>query len=233
LAAKPAQKADITTLPETFASKAKISDAAPTQAVPQPHEPWPDASQQPPSYPAYFFDAEYETLDKPSKPQVDVNMANIDAGEGSSGGGAEDKVLFESTMDKTFQRFADRLEQNPEQALRYEFGGTPLLYSTTDAVGKRLGGEGVGKVVVSGGDGSRMPRCDNCGAARVFEAQLTPHAITVLEEDEMSLEGMDWGTVLLGVCSKDCSPRDVSVGEAGYTEEWIGVQWEELAGLKK
>lgn len=136
--------------------------------------------------------------------------------------------LFESSMDKTFQKFADRLSQNPEQVLRYELAGTPLLYSTTDAVGKLLTPpSGAGKVTTSGG-ASRIPRCTNCGAERKFEVQLTPHAITVLEEEELSLEGMEWGTVIMGVCSKDCPSKDVEEGIVGYLEEWVGVQWEEL-----
>jgi pre-rRNA-processing protein TSR4 len=143
--------------------------------------------------------------------------------------------LFESSMDKQFQKFADRMAQNPEQILRYELDGTPLLYSTTDAVGKLLSpssGSG-GKISVAGGT-KGMPRCNNCGSERLFEVQLTPHAITVLEEQELSLEGMEWGTIILGVCSKDCVPRGVEEGQVGYAEEWVGVQWEEsLEGKKR
>jgi pre-rRNA-processing protein TSR4 len=55
----------------------------------------------------------------------------------------------------------------------------------------------------------------------------------VLEEDEdVGLEGMDWGTIILGVCSKDCMPRDTREGQVEYLEEWVGVQWEELAPKK-
>jgi pre-rRNA-processing protein TSR4 len=57
---------------------------------------------------------------------------------------------------------------------------------------------------------------------------LTPHAITELEAHEMSIDGMEWGTIILGVCSKDCKPADVPEGEVGYVEEWVGVQWEEV-----
>jgi pre-rRNA-processing protein TSR4 len=67
----------------------------------------------------------------------------------------------------------------------------------------------------------------------VFEVQLTPHAITILEEEEMSIEGTDWGTVILGVCAKDCSPSGTSDGQVGYVEEWVGVQWEEVEGGRK
>jgi pre-rRNA-processing protein TSR4 len=66
----------------------------------------------------------------------------------------------------------------------------------------------------------------------VFEVQLTPHAITELEAEEMSLDGMEWGTIIMGVCSKDCKPSDVAEGQVGYVEEWIGVQWEEVESKK-
>jgi pre-rRNA-processing protein TSR4 len=145
------------------------------------------------------------------------------------------KEAFESSMDKTFQKFADRLAQNPEQVLRYEFAGQPLLYSNTDAVGKLLApeqGDANGKVKVqASGSGNRsfVPKCTNCGAGRVFELQLTPHVIEELEVDEMGVDGMDWGTIILGVCSKDCNEKGKGDGEVGYVEEWTGVQWEELA----
>lgn len=155
---------------------------------------------------------------------------DIDSGEGASdttgGSGQEDKEIFESSMDRTFQKFADRLEQNPEQVLRYEFGGQPLLYSNQDLVGKMLeGSSGQGKVRSVG---SRVPRCTNCGAERVFELQLTPHAIVDLEAEELGIEGMEWGTIILMVCGKDCVARGVGAGEVGYVEEWVGVQWEEV-----
>jgi len=129
------------------------------------------------------------------------------------------------------------MAQNPEQILRYEFDGVPLLYSTSDTVGKLLSpsstSAAAGKVSVSGGGRSRIPRCNNCGGDRVFEVQLTPHAITVLEEEEMGLEGMEWGTIIMGVCGKDCMPVGIENGEVGYVEEWVGVQWEESIERRK
>jgi pre-rRNA-processing protein TSR4 len=156
--------------------------------------------------------------------------------DSSSSTQKEDKDTYESTIDKTFQKFADRLSQNPEQVIRYEFQGQPLLYSTSDAVGKLLGATArsplTAKVAVGHGPGGTrggMPRCENCGAGRVFEVQLTPHAITELEAEDLSLEGMEWGTVIVGVCERDCVPREAThTGTVGYVEEWAGVQWEEV-----
>jgi len=59
-----------------------------------------------------------------------------------------------------------------------------------------------------------------------------PHAITVLEENEMDLEaGMEWGTVVVGVCERDCVEAE-SEGKVCWREEWVGVQWEEVVVRK-
>ena len=171
----------------------------------------------------------------------------MDIDTAGAGGKDDEKDAFESTIDKTFQRFADRLAQNPEQVLRYEFGGAPLLYSKSDPVGKLFSHQqappasGNSKITTtttvahsSGSGGSvvmnRLPRCQNCSAPRVFELQLVPHAIAELEIEEEGLEGMEWGTVILGVCERDCGERGMQEGEMGWVEEWVGVQWEEEGG---
>ncbi|KAL2163251.1 hypothetical protein VTH06DRAFT_5307 [Thermothelomyces fergusii] len=133
-------------LPRTFAETLSLNNPQEQQAPvahgpPWPPEPWPELSAQPAPYPVrWLADAEYETLDPiplPAAPTGPTAM-DIDSEEGSGGGGKEDKEVFESTMDKTFQKFADRVGQNPEQCIRYEFAGEPLLYSKADAVGKML-----------------------------------------------------------------------------------------------
>ena len=234
LAAKPAQKADVHSLPQSFAEKARIGEASSSSKVAKPFEPWPEEGKFPSAYPSFHLDAEYETLSIPPTPEVSHAIPSVDGND--SGGRGEDKELFESTMDKTFQKFADRIAQNPEQVLRYEYSGSPLLYSTTDAVGRLMAPtthKTSARVTTSDIEGSRIPRCVNCGAPRVFEVQLTPYAIVVLEEDEMSIDGMDWGTIILCVCSQDCSSQGTPDGEVGYIEEWVGVQWEELEERRK
>lgn len=206
-----------------------------------PPEPWPAQSQFTP-YPHYYLDADYETLDNatpalPANARIVEDMdidAMEDSGKASSSSkDTEDtKAAFESAMDTAFQKFADRLAHNPEQVLRYEFAGQPLLYNKNDAVGKRLAPPSSATENAKVQTKSRMPRCDNCGAERVFELQLTPYAIVELEAEELGLEGMEWGTVILGVCAKDCVPSGVKAGEVGYVEEWAGVQWEEQVPRK-
>jgi pre-rRNA-processing protein TSR4 len=216
-----AKDKDVADLPKTFAETLNLNNpkAQAQQTPPPAPEAWPEESALPKPYPALFLvDVDYETLE-PTTLAIPANarMEIDDTADGASGGGSSimAKDDFESVMDATFQKFADRMAQNPEQVIRYEFAGQPLLYSKVDGVAKALGSKG-------------MPRCAACGAGRVFELQLTPGAITELEADEMSLEGMEWGTVMVGVCEKDCQAYGVDDEEVGYLEEWAGVQWEEL-----
>lgn len=213
-----------TDLPKTFASALNITSLPPATFGPQPPpEPWP--SDLPKAYPQYYLEDDMEYLDKLPLPDQAIITETMDLdepnGSSSGGGGKEDKEVYESTIDKAFQKFADRLSQNPEQVIRYEFKGQPLLYSKTDAAAKAFSGSGEGKVKTTAGG---IPKCGSCGSERVFEVQLTPHTIMELEKEEEGLDGMEWGTVILGVCGADCG----KVGEVSYSEEWAGVQWEEL-----
>lgn len=212
----------ISDLSQTFAEKASVSSSAPSSSPSNrvPAEAWP---VDPQPYVSSHIDADKEYLE-PESQNVPAH-ARMDTNGESSNSAADDRTAFESTMDKTFQRFADRLAQNPEQILRYEFEGCPLLYSTSDEVGKLLSVESSPASRVES-SAKKMPRCTSCGAARVFEMQLTPHAITELEGDESGLEGMDWGTIIVGVCGADCSEKGKAEDETGYVEEWVGVQWE-------
>lgn len=241
LASKPPQRPSTGDLLETFASKVSISSSSKSTTPSISTESWPEDSQLP-SYPKYHLDAENETLDALSQNSTPVQTMDIDepTTDEAISGGVEDADTFESTIDKAFQRFADRLAQNPLQVLRYEYTGTPLFYSRIDAVGKLLAPHqsasqnNDSKVATAGRPGSiGMPRCQSCGAGRVFELQLTPQAITELEVEEVGLEGMEWGTIILGVCQEDCQPKETEPGQAVYLEEWVGVQWEEVGGSRR
>lgn len=63
--------------------------------------------------------------------------------------------------------------------------------------------------------------------------QLVPQAIAELEVEETGLEGMEWGTVIVGVCGEDCGEKRLEGGRWRWVEEWAGVQWEEAGGGRK
>ena len=77
------------------------------------------------------------------------------------------------------------------------------------------------------GGGAKIPGCEHCGAGRVFECQLMPATITALEAEDEGLDGMEWGSVVVAVCGRDCSDVE-NAGAWEWREEWCGVQWEEL-----
>lgn len=226
-------------LPATFAQKARISSPSPSTATtPEPPTaPWP--SPYPiPAYSTYHLDADTEYLSPTALPAPPANnIAFLDTVEDDSNAAPssakEEAGLYESTHDKTFQHFADTLAQNPDQVLRYEFAGQPMLSSRSDAIGVLFHAPHAanGKVTTSGSVAKGIPNCGNCGAARVYEMQLTPQTIEELEKDEdVGLDGMDWQTIVVGVCEKDCGIKaeEVGTGKVRYLEEWCGVQWEEL-----
>ncbi|KAL9576011.1 MAG: hypothetical protein Q9212_007470, partial [Teloschistes hypoglaucus] len=138
----PEPKDPETTLSHTFAQKAQISSPS-SNPDPPPHEPWPSPSSLPKPYPSYHLDADYETLDAPSPPAATPSSsltqpAANDKDPLPASNEDDDPASWltgPAKADTTFLRFASRLAQNPEQVLRYEFGGQPLLYSKTDEVG--------------------------------------------------------------------------------------------------
>ncbi|KAI9680811.1 MAG: hypothetical protein M1817_004251 [Caeruleum heppii] len=233
-----------TSLPSTFAAAFSLNNPSPppthSATTTSPSSP---ASPQPRPYPSHHLDASYETLSPTPSPKYQTPTAGSLTEEDSSGLSSKDKEKesYESTHDGTFLRFADRLAQNPEQVLRYDFGGAPLLYSRDDEVGRLLTAPNIHP---QSSPSPSLPPCTHCTHPRAFELQLTPHTIIELEsEDEgtTGLEGMEWGTVIVGVCGQDCVPRDAVGlnqtgeidGEVGYGEEWVGVQWEEREVRRK
>ena len=221
LAAKPPQSSVDNVEPptDTFASKLRIAHPTTPERGLSEGERWPEQSAFPRPFPHLYLDADYESLIREQPVQANSSVSNPKYTEDESAPSGLEKDSFESSLDKVFLRFSDRLAQNPEQVLRYEFRGSPLLYSGNDGVAVRFGQvPGKSKQPIG------IPRCETCGAQRVFELQLVPGAIDALEEGSMDLgEGMEWGTIILGVCSNDCA----EVGEVVYREEWVGVQWEE------
>ncbi|CAL8578014.1 hypothetical protein XPA_003816 [Xanthoria parietina] len=205
-------------LPESFAQKVRISSPPSPSSCPRPRSPWPPLGLLPPPYPSYHLEADYEILDPlspqsaPSSSTQNISSMSSDTKDLPAQDEDDDPANWLSgpaKADKTFLRFAARLAQNPEQVLR-AFPSASVSSTSSQRMPH-----------------NRIPNCTNCGASRIFEFQLTPHAISELERGEEGLEGMEWGTIVVGSCEKDCVERGVEDGKVGWVEEWTGVSWEE------
>lgn len=241
LSAKPPQQPTSSTtsaqpLAQSFADKLKISSTSTESKTAQTNtEPWPSESDFPTPFPSFYLDAEAEYLEPISEPSSGPSNAQpqIEDSEDTPSSSKAEKDLYESPHDKTFDHFTRILAQNSEQILRYEFRGIPLLYSSTDAVAAHfvMPGHHLHSKIKTSGPVKGIPSCQYCGSARVFEMQLVPYLIYELEKDNeeaMKLdggEGMEWGTIIVGTCGKNCG--DDKEGKVEFKEEWVGTQWEE------
>ncbi|RUS35486.1 programmed cell death protein 2 [Jimgerdemannia flammicorona] len=202
---------------------------------------------------------------------IEMEEDNDDFEEDGEGGGtwageAYEKQKLPKGVDRVFKQFTERMAQWPEQCVRYEFGGTALLYSNSDTISSRLlVTPSASSKRYSTFSTTRLPLCPHCGAKRIFELQLMPNILSVLpttdyaiaeedrdrerikkkngeangeEKERRDIErwnvGMEWGTVLVFVCERDC---DGTTGQAGrvleegaetvkYFEEFVLIQFE-------
>ncbi|KAM6064373.1 programmed cell death protein 2-like isoform 2-T2 [Theristicus caerulescens] len=120
-------------------------------------------------------------------------------------GGEGDNEKYEKSevksRDHTFHKFMKRISVCPEQILRYSWGGQPLFITSPPA--------NINKGI---------PACSNCGSNRVFEFQLMPALVSMLQSDsDLSVE---FGTVIVYTCERSCWPPN----QQTPLEEFVFVQ---------
>ncbi|XP_055504776.1 programmed cell death protein 2-like [Leucoraja erinacea] len=89
--------------------------------------------------------------------------------------------------DAAFAKFLKRISSCPEQVLRYSWSGRPLLLSPLPACA-----------------GAAAPVCEICGAPRVFEFQLMPALVSLLQSVDATEASVEFGTVLVFTCEESC-----------------------------
>ncbi|NWW76913.1 PDD2L protein, partial [Climacteris rufus] len=105
------------------------------------------------------------------------------------------------SWDRTFHKFMKRISVCPEQILRYSWGGQPLFITCPPA-----------------NINQGIPACSNCGSSRVFEFQLMPTLVSMLQSDsDLSVE---FGTAVVYTCERSCWPTNHQTP----LEEFIFVQ---------
>ncbi|THH32374.1 hypothetical protein EUX98_g1823 [Antrodiella citrinella] len=192
--------------------------------------PWKSA----PAYSPLYLSTAAEYLPPPPKSRTSPEEAILEeAAEGKNKDGGWKMEGYENSMDldHVFERFTKRVGYLGEQCIRYELGGVPLPYAG-DKVFDQLFPVpsspyiAVTKGAFTAGNAKRtyspasIPPCPICKSKRVFECQLMPNLINVLEtgatnktDDEpqtdeerrkeieltlkKGLRGMQWGTSLV------------------------------------
>lgn len=181
-------------------------------------------SKKLPEYPGYFLYIDQENFNKkPSQkqPNLKIDDSALDLEDdtpgaaGASGGlSAESQAVSASLQDSTFQHFSEIISYNPQQVLRYDIDGRPLLAISSDEVSK---------TVVE----NFIPRPGfNPSSERRFELQVMPKLIMDFEDEVNVQGGIEWVTVMVYTDKEDFAPK-LDDNHVGYVEEWCGVQWEE------
>ncbi|KAI0741491.1 programmed cell death protein 2, partial [Daedaleopsis nitida] len=240
--------------------------AAAIQATSLDDSPWKAA----PAYSPLYLSTVSEYLPPPPKVKlpagVTVDLDDDKVSKDKDGGGWA-KEGYENSMDvdHAFERFSKRVSYEGEQCLRYELGGTPLPFSSDKVFDSLFPVPPVPPLPVTKPDFmvtpprkrtyalDSLPPCPHCRSRRVFECQLMPNLINVLQptrgqetgkgktltDDERRAEvlrtlkgqstsgrGMEWGTCMIFSCEKDCGANDGET-ESSWREEHVLVQWDE------
>lgn len=103
----------------------------------------------------------------------------------------------ETSDDKEFLKFKERIRNDPEQVVRYHRGGQELWVSSENKPTKE-----------------NIPHCPACGAPRIFEFQVMPQLLVHLDVDNLT-KSIDWGILAIYTCSDSCEI------DARYVEEYL------------
>jgi len=125
---------------------------------------------------------------------------NMEIEEAISEGVTEDEwnqVESGQTNDKASEKFNSRVRRAPQQIIRYQRSGEPLLCTFTAKL-------------------PEISACSKCGGQRSFEFQVMPQILCVLGLGSELQEAVDWGSIYIFTCNKDC---DIE----GYVEEFAAV----------
>ncbi|GAA5950902.1 hypothetical protein JCM21900_000367 [Sporobolomyces salmonicolor] len=171
------------------------------------------------------------------------------AGKGGADGWGKEgyEVQKLKGVDEVFLRFQERVSREGLQIIRYEHASTPLPFCATSSAYLSLfpppssssaptsaGASDVGVYTPA-----RIPACRTCRAPSTFEYQLMPHLVSVLNKTEglrgrdafgdekREGEGLDWATVWVFSCTKECGEERDGGRREAWREERVMVEWEE------
>lgn len=93
------------------------------------------------------------------------------------------------TQDPAMDKFRERVRRAPDQVMRYERRGKPLLCNKQQM--------------------KNPPNCSRCGSVRTFEMQIMPQ---ILSELKLGMDlvdaGLDWGSIYVFTCDRSCAVEE-------------------------
>ncbi|XP_022083186.1 programmed cell death protein 2-like [Acanthaster planci] len=149
------------------------------------------------------FELVTESEDYSHEDKDDTGTEECHVAEDRQGLGVEElekMALTESKEDRQFAKFKNRTDYEPDQVIRYQRGGQPLLISTENQPQQK-----------------DIPPCTSCGSVRQFEFQVMPQLLLHLDVDSLG-QSIDWGTLLIYTCAKSCK------GVSAYLPEFLWKQ---------
>ncbi|CCM00384.1 uncharacterized protein FIBRA_02414 [Fibroporia radiculosa] len=217
-----------------------------------------------PAYRPLYLSTVSEYLPPARKTKVPAAADIDDDDDGKKDkGGSWTVEGYENSMevDHVFERFTRRVGYEGEQCLRYELGGTPLPFASDQVFDKLFPAPLASPLPVTKAvftvvpaqkrtyDATAVPSCPHCKSRRVFECQLMPNLINLLNapveggsaklsDEERRQEvlqalkgsraadrmGMEWGTCMVFSCENDCSDDSA---RSCWREEVVLVQWDD------
>ena len=125
-------------------------------------------------------------------------------------GEAYEKMKIQG-LSKTFKTFLKQVDKDPQQVIRYEWMGKPLLYNDQPILSP--------------------PPCPYCHSKRVFEFQMMPNLMNYIPRESIKVisnvdefnQSKYWGTILVYSCMKDCHKEG---SELFYAQEHVAIQLE-------
>jgi pre-rRNA-processing protein TSR4 len=124
--------------------------------------------------PGKFQSFYVETFDEPDA-EIDPAVRYEIAPPADSGSDDDEEPPVK--VDPILVEYNERISRCPDQIVRYARGGEPLLQEAVEFT---------------------VPPCPSCGEPRIFEFELIPTIIYLLDSE------MDFGPILVYTCGADC-----------------------------
>mmetsp|Transcript_9037 Transcript_9037/g.13432 ORF Transcript_9037/g.13432 Transcript_9037/m.13432 type:complete len:413 (-) Transcript_9037:260-1498(-) len=132
---------------------------------------------------------------------------NAKKSSGGGGGGGGEKYERLPPEERAFSIFANRMKRAPYQVVRYAYGGLPLWSIPTPSSPEKIKSKSKQCTTTTTPTFPNVPKCI-CGSERLFEFQIMPSILHVLNVDDYNKDDSDGGTnfgvVAVYSCANSC-----------------------------